>query len=604
MNATIKTKNTTYFLRDGDKLGTSYLSGGRYNDLEIHTPSNVEVGQELKFIATDNPKNGSYANQMGISTRIKDIQPHHEKDTEYIFNAGDTSYKLTPVQDNPKVMLLTSAGFAGLEVETPDHTPLVGERLFLTFTQNPINGKKGGSFIGTQPIQSIDKIIGAQMIQSPVASKQLSMTTGRNDRPIMQEQPLMQEQSIYQSMPNAVNVESNTNVPTHLNINETAKVSKKNPFASMVAFARNKLTYQFHTSHSTYTLTPVPENDSVMMLSGGVIPFPLEVVKPSSMPNRGERLMLTYTSNPANGKFANRQFASSKIQMKTFCDEANNVYSSAEVNGYQSDNGLSSNIEALCVDTNHSRYVLTAVPGKKDIMNFIDPHNNVSYEIYKPRILPVEGERLNLQYTDNPMNGDRANNVISTSPVQSVNKKTSHDTDKAVSFSDEPLKDAGKFFVRYTGQSDKDFGTLLQNRMSDITSRAAETLGLPEDTKQEIYFTPSKSIGTGGSLFEVSFSGFPSNAESLKVIQQVVYDEISSNGCAYPQFGSQTSVGKQEFDMMRESLSETGLGIDKQNSIMKAIADMERNYYNSKNELRSALSTPYVPEKSDTGMQL
>jgi hypothetical protein len=172
MNAVINTKNTTYTLRDGNKLGTSYISGGRFHDIEIDTPNvkDLILGKPFAFMVTNSQQNAeTFRNQIVTTSPISSIELHPERDVKYMFNTKNSTYQLSQVPDNPKVMRITSNEYSNLEIYTPKDTPQIGESLHFVFTNNPANGDYAGRIMHTSSVQSKSQYIN---IQAPLNNQQ------------------------------------------------------------------------------------------------------------------------------------------------------------------------------------------------------------------------------------------------------------------------------------------------------------------------------------------------------------------------------------------------------------------------------------------------
>lgn len=606
----IYTRNTAYEVKDGDRPGTSIVNGGQFKDVEIFTPKNehMSVGDPFHFITTDNPNNGRLRNQIMNTSSIQSMGSYPEKIT-YELNTKNSQYKLTTVPGRPDIMTVSGGALTGLEIKTPSVLPEIDERFRFEFTDNPINGSNRGRVMSTSPLQSINK---TATVESPaqVASKSLSMDSTRPDVPqrrvadVPVQQPYVAEptpimQTKYPTVDPRV-VEQSTAQYEPVQPSQ-ANNRIKNPFKLMIALAKNKLTQHFHTKNSTYTLSPIAGNPNAMMLTGGKTIAPMEVQKPQTIPQKGDRLVLTYTDNPINGAYAGKQFASSDIVSKSYSDEYGNGYLENEViGGYNKE--PEKRISSIEVKTGSSTYTLSAIPGRDDVMVLSGGKTPFPLEVYKPQNIPQAGERLSLAYTDNPANGQFAGRYFNSSAIRDVSMETSYMQNETVSFGEPNMPGAGKFEVNHHWQT-IDFGSQLQAKMSDIAYRASELLGLPDGQKHEIYFTPSIGTRADHHAFQVAFNGFPHGVQSLNAIQQAIHEELAMQGCPQPEFGTQMPVGVKEFGMMRDALSEQALDLDKQSMIENAIANMERN--NDRNYMRSGLSTPYIPsaEKSDNGMQ-
>lgn len=600
----IYTRNTTYEIKDGDRPGTAIVNGGQFKDVEIFTPMNdkMNIGEPFHFITTDNLNNGRLRNQIMNTSSIQAMGGHPEKVT-YELNTRNSQYKLTTVPGKPDIMTISGGALTGLEIKTPSILPEIGERFRFEFTDNPINGSNRGRVMNTSSLQSINRTATMEA-PSPIASKSLSMDSARPDAPQRRivDTP-MQQPNIVEQIPVETTeppVIESTPQQESVQMSQTDR-RIKNPFKLAIAFAKNKLTQHFYTKNSMYTLSPVAGNPNAMMLTGGKTIAPMEVQRPQTIPQNGDRLVLTYTNNPINGVYAGKQFASSNIVSKSYSDEHGNGYLEQEViGGYNKE--PEKRISSMDVKTGSSTYTLSAIPGRDDVMILSGGKTPFPLEVHKPQNIPQVGERLSLAYTNNPANGQFAGRYFNSSTVRDISMETSYMQNETVSFGEPDMPGAGKFEVNHHWQT-TDFGSKLQTKMTDIAYRASELLGLPDGQEQEIYFTPSVGTREDNHSFQVAFNGFPQGVQSLNAIQQAIHEELAMQGCPQPEFGVQMPVGVKEFEMMRDALSEQALDLDKQSMIENAIVNMERN--NDRNSVRSELSTPFIPDtgKSNDGMQ-
>lgn len=113
----------------------------------------------------------------------------------------------------------------------------------------------------------------------------------------------------------------------------------------------------------------------------------------------GDPFHFITTDNPNNGRLRNQIMNTSSIQ---------SMGSYPEKITYE-------------LNTKNSQYKLTTVPGRPDIMT-VSGGALTGLEIKTPSVLPEIDERFRFEFTDNPINGSNRGRVMSTSPLQSINK--------------------------------------------------------------------------------------------------------------------------------------------------------------------------------------
>ena len=84
--------------------------------------------------------------------------------------------------------------------------------------------------------------------------------------------------------------------------------------------------------------------------------------------------------------------------------------------------------------------------------------------------MPQPGEQLNLSYTSNPNNGSFADKQFRSSRIMNITDNTRQIQNNSFS-NDDNLEDAGKFKVIYATSLGKDFGSIMQTKMSDIVEK-------------------------------------------------------------------------------------------------------------------------------------
>lgn len=590
---TVKTLNNTYSLKSVSSnpdimLLTSPHDG--LTDLEVDTPVDAVEGNSLRVFATANPDNGSWSGRFIATTPIQSVDKTLASDNTF---AKSHSMSTQP--------FMRSVLTAPTPVATPTPVMSAGKQLSATSQRSdrPMSVSYMNSTVNNanmnKAIDNMDKI-------NPVVKNSLSAVSplGRPIATIKDEPQINEPQEPQTNEPQEPQInEPQTNEPQSAPAPAT---KRKNPFKLAAEFAKNKLSWLFKTQHNDYTLSPVKENNRVMTLSNDSFEHPYEVVKPDRMPSVGEKLVLQFTDNDMNGKMAGEEFKTSSVRDKFLVDEDNNRYTMAELNGHLKTNDAPRNIETIYCDTRNSKYTFKAIEGRDDAMDFVDEKNKRTYEVYKPEVSPEVGEPMAVHFTDSLKNGsEMKNNVLFTSPVTSVStmQTSAPNPSKAVSL-DNVERGAKKFTMNYQG--DNLYTLALQIKTADITNRAAEILGLPDDAKPEIYFSSARPLGaeTGDNqnyISDIAFKGFPDSPETANAIKQAILEDADTVPPAGCKFGPTVSVGQHEFAAMQDALSEQGLSVDNISKINQAIKDMEAN--TEKNPLLSEISTSFIPERSD-----
>lgn len=314
--------------------------------------------------------------------------------------------------------------------------------------------------------------------------------------------------------------------------------------------------YMFKTRNNTYTLTSIENRNDIMSVSCNNYDN-LEIYTPATTPNEGDALKFCFTDNPANGPFRNRIIQTSPVREKS------HMQISQRKNPYELAAAYAKGELIYNINTSHSTYTLSPYSRNNGVMLLTGGVIERPLEVERPSSLPAEGDRLCLTYTNNALNQEYAGNSFKSSRVRDVSLSDglyTYKLDDITSLYEEanndvPLINAGKIQITQSFYDKADYGSLLQSKSADIADRAAELIGLPENEKHEIYFTPSISDGHEKS-FEVIFNNFPTDSyDGYNAITQAISEELKA--AYHYDIDIKTSrakhLGKNELSMVRDA---------------------------------------------------